>query len=168
MCGPSSVLSQVNTSTPSRRTLPLAAGHKPTNRRANVVLPEADGPTTASTSPGCRANATPRRIGICDPGAAATTFSTASAPCGAGKDIPAGRTGKAASNWSSRLQASRTFTTACHCDTICTSGASTRPPSIDAMIIMAEPPLSSLRSISQAPRPRSIELVVFCKNLEAA
>ena len=148
--------------------MPVAAGHRPANKRASVVLPEADGPTTASTSPGCSAKATPRRIGICEPGAAATTFSTAKAPRGAGNAMLGGRTGKATSMFSSRPQASRTFTTACHCETICTSGASTRPPKIEAMIIMAAPPLSSLRSSSQAPKPSSSELVVFCKNLEAA
>lgn len=64
-------MSQLKISTPSKRTLPEAAGHRPTSNRASVLLPEADGPTTASTSPGCRANATPRTITPGLPGAPA-------------------------------------------------------------------------------------------------
>ena len=82
--------------------------------------------------------------------------------------MPGGRAGTPTNSPSSRPQASRTFTTDCHCDTTGTSGASMRPPRMDATIIIPPPPFSSLCSSSQHPSPSSMELSVFCSNLEMA
>src|SRR6185369_1648989 len=87
MEGPNSALSQAYTSAPSSRTLPPAEGHKPTRVRAKVVLPDADGPTTASTSPGFNAKATPLRIGAELPGAAVTSPSACTSPFGWGSGM---------------------------------------------------------------------------------
>ena len=138
------------------------------SRRASVVLPEAEGPTTASTSPGLSANVTPRRICAVPPGAPAISGSTWSTPRGAGSGMPSPRSGTARSNWSSRAQASRAFTTDCHCDTACTSGATTRPPNTEAMIIITSPPLSVPCKNSQQPSPSRPELSVVCSNFETA
>ena len=102
------------------------------------------------------------------PGALATNCSTCSTPRGAGNAMLRGRAGTADSSCSSRSHESRTFTTDCHCDTTCTSGASMRPPSTDATIIMPPPPCSSLRSSNQALRPSSSELSTFCTPRETA
>ena len=168
MCGPSSALSQAYTSTPSSRTLPADEGHSPTSTRASVVLPAADGPTTASTSPGVRAKFTPRKSGAAWPGALTTSGSTVKAPRGAGSAMAGGRGGTVASRPSSRPQAPRTFTTVCHCDTTCTSGASIRPPRIEPTIIMPPPPASLSCSSSQQPSPSSSDPSVVCKNLPSA
>ena len=92
----------------------VLAGHSPTSKRASVVLPEADGPTTTSTSPGDKPKLTPFRIGCCVPGAAAITLSTITIPRGCGNGMPAADFGTVASKPSSRAYAPRTFTTACH------------------------------------------------------
>src|SRR6185369_1555672 len=98
MEGPSSALSQAYISAPSRRTLPPTEGHKPTSTRANVVLPEADGPTTASTSPGFSANATALRMASWVPGAATVTLSTFTMPLGCGSGIASAGGGTVDSN----------------------------------------------------------------------
>ena len=148
--------------------MPIAAGHNPIRTRASVVLPDAEGPTTASTSPGTSANATPLRMLAGLPGAPAIKGSTCNTPRGAGKAMPSGRSGTASSRLSRRDQASRTLITDCHCDTACTSGATTRPPKTEAMIIITSPPLRLLCSSSQHPRPSNAELSVVCRNFDTA
>ena len=147
-------------SAPSKRTLPLMAGHKPTNNLANVVLPEAEGPTTANTSPGFKANCTPRTMAAGCPGAPAIKPSTDTKPFGTGKDMLRDLGGTCASNPSSRSHPARTLTTALHCETNCASGANTRPPNTEPMIIMPAPPLSALPNSNQAPKPNSKEPMI--------
>ena len=136
--------------------------------RAKVVLPEADGPTTASTWPGVMENCMPRTMTVWEPGAPATSPSTTTAPSGAGSAMLGDRLGSCPSNCSSRVQASRTPTTARHCETTCTKGASMRPPKTDAMIIIPAPPLSLPPNSSQAPSPSNNDPITCCTNLEMA
>ncbi len=44
-------LSGPSTSRPATTTLPSVAGHRPETRRISVLLPQPDGPTTATNSP---------------------------------------------------------------------------------------------------------------------
>ena len=64
-------------------------GHTPVSRRQSVDLPDADGPTTASTSPAASSNDTPLRIGR-PSGALKASCSTLIRPSGAGSWIAAG------------------------------------------------------------------------------
>ena len=72
-------LVQAKTSAPSSCTLPLAAGHKPTSRRAEAWSCLRPRTHHRQHLAGCNANATPRRIAD-PPGAAATNCSTPSRP----------------------------------------------------------------------------------------
>ena len=155
-------------SAPSKRTLPPMEGHRPTSKRASVVFPAAEGPTTANTSPGLKANCTPRTMATCWPGAPAIKPSTFKKPLGAGSVIASGLTGTWANNNSSRPQAPRALTTLFHCATNWLRGANTLPPNTEPMIIMLSPPLSMLCKNSHAPKPKSNEDMICCTALDMA
>ena len=144
------------------------AGHKPTSSLANVVLPEAEGPTTANTSPGFSANCTPRTMAAGCPGAPAIKPSTDKNPFGTGKDMLRVLGGTCASKPSNLSQPARTLTTALHCDTNCAKGANTRPPNTEPMIIIAGPPFKALPNINQAPSPSKSDPIICCTNLDMA
>ena len=135
---------------------------------ASDVLPEADGPTTANTEPGGTSNLRPLSKVVAWPGAEATKPSTVKCPRGAGKGMFCARSGTSANKVSSRCQAACAFTIALHCCTICVSGANKRPPSTELMIIIAAPPLSSLRNMNHAPKPNNTEPINCCNNFDAA
>ena len=72
---------------------PRGGGHTPTKSRARVDLPAADGPTTASASPGRISKVIPRKAEAPEPGYAKASRSTVMCPCGGGSAIDLTRGG---------------------------------------------------------------------------
>src|SRR5262245_38555349 len=107
--------------------VPEKGGHNPTNVRASVDLPEAEGPTTAQTSPGLTEKLRLARIGLRVSGAATRSCLMSRKPLGAGNVVRVGGSGSSRSNSDSLLKASRALANERHWPTACSTGARARP-----------------------------------------